>query len=132
MACLSDIDLATLHRTRLEERISYKLSWLRTRGISTTKTRATNSFDCQLNNNNDHKLATNNRVTSTTTTTSSSLSSSSVSSSSCGGCVVVDTNRQPPSLNFDRNGNYGIGSLIDDDSYFTSTTTRRRRSGTWP
>lgn len=27
MACLSDIDLATLHRTRLEERVHYKLSY---------------------------------------------------------------------------------------------------------
>lgn len=27
MSCLSDIDLATLHRTRLEERVHYKLSW---------------------------------------------------------------------------------------------------------
>lgn len=27
MACLSDIDLATLHRTRLEERVYYRLSY---------------------------------------------------------------------------------------------------------
>lgn len=27
MSCLSDIDLATLHKTRLEEKIQYKLSW---------------------------------------------------------------------------------------------------------
>lgn len=33
MACLSDIDLATLHKTRLEEKIKYKLSWYAPRHI---------------------------------------------------------------------------------------------------
>lgn len=28
MASMSDIDLATLHKTRLEEKVNYKLSWL--------------------------------------------------------------------------------------------------------
>lgn len=27
MSCMSDVDLATLHKTRLEERVHYKLSW---------------------------------------------------------------------------------------------------------
>lgn len=27
MSCLSDIDLATLHKSRLEERLNYKLAW---------------------------------------------------------------------------------------------------------
>lgn len=27
MSCKSDVDLATLHKTRLEERVHYKLSW---------------------------------------------------------------------------------------------------------
>lgn len=36
MACVSDIDLATLHRNRLEERVHYKLSWWARRMISNT------------------------------------------------------------------------------------------------
>lgn len=36
MACVSDIDLATLHRNRLEERVQYKLSWWARRMISNT------------------------------------------------------------------------------------------------
>lgn len=37
MACVSDIDLATLHRNRLEERVHYKLSWWARRMICDTK-----------------------------------------------------------------------------------------------
>lgn len=37
MACVSDIDLATLHRNRLEERVHYKLSWWARRIITDTQ-----------------------------------------------------------------------------------------------
>lgn len=65
MACLSDIDLATLHRSRLEERVHYKLSsWnrdLNNNNCINKKTKNTNSTSNVNNNNNtNHNNISNN------------------------------------------------------------------------
>ncbi|KAL1390247.1 hypothetical protein pipiens_012486 [Culex pipiens pipiens] len=65
MAYLSDVDLATLHRSRLEERVHYKLStWWNHRSatvdsglgqavkVTPTSSRSTTNMDDIINNNN--------------------------------------------------------------------------------
>lgn len=74
MACLSDIDLATLHRLRLNERVHYKLSWWNRRANSNylnfneniNKTKAKKKLEqnvCTKNNVDDCKCVSDNEIT---------------------------------------------------------------------
>lgn len=66
MACLSDVDLATLHRSRLEERVNYKLSSL-SRDLNNSNCRNNNKINRninhkrQLSSNEQNKLTAINR-----------------------------------------------------------------------
>lgn len=104
MACVSDVDLATLHRARLEERVHYKLSYTtRHYGnlnyfVKTTKNISNNELNavnCSSNLNNNaicDKIKSEN----------------------------IRLNEAVPEVSFE-----------SDCSYF-SKTLRRRRLGTWP
>lgn len=114
---MSDVDLATLHRNRLEERVHYKLSWWARRLMNDRQKQLKNNRNSHImNNGNDcHSRASN-----TETTTSSQ--------------------RLRPGSNAERTTALRNGAdetderLIEncfaDDDYFTMQ--RRRRSGTWP
>ncbi|EAA05273.4 AGAP011122-PA [Anopheles gambiae str. PEST] len=114
MAYLSDVDLATLHQSRLEERVQYRLSALWTHGAESGR---------------DYQRSL--------PAVSSSASSSSTSLTMFGDreaaklrAVKVPT----PTTTGSSRGKHVEWSDDDhlhDDGYFSSDT-RRRRSGTWP
>lgn len=107
MAYMSDIDLATLHKTRLEEKVNYKLSWL-----TNHKTRPTGSLmvidQAQQPKAYCHQWKTVNR----------GENGAVVESKSAGTKKICDKRLD----DFDD---------LSDEGYFSSET-RRRRSGTWP
>lgn len=119
---MSDIDLATLHKTRLEERVHYKLSWWARR----------------LNDKQKHINKTIKQLSCKTTTASSTNSMTPnkeqlllhSSSSSC-----YQTNRlinsSPTATSYvNRYDGQIIENYANDEAVFTSS--KRRRSGTWP
>ncbi|KAH8319674.1 hypothetical protein KR074_003499 [Drosophila pseudoananassae] len=108
MTCLSDIDLATLHQHRLEERFSYKLAW------SGTGHQQVQYNDLLMRHNASLKrqrIIPNKASASITNTTNPVQASETLASSA--ESQQVKSEDEP------------------DDGYFDSTT-RRRRSGTWP
>lgn len=145
MAYLSDTDLATLHKKRLEEKNNYKLSWY-------------NSSNSRFYNDDDHRQQCSS--TSTMKREEHKVKSKVFSASHS----VVKTRPSILQFNkaksatrtvFDRDNNsafddavatrdtkccYSTKSLdvngnssdFFDDGYFSSPTMSRRRSGTWP
>lgn len=150
MAYLSDIDLATLHKKRLEEKNNYKLSWY--------NSSATRFYD---DDNHQRQRATGGSNSSTSTIkreehkVKSKVFSASHSvvktrpsilqfnkeksaartvfdrdNNSAFDDAVTDANcRYSTSSSLDANGN---STDIFDEGYFSSPTMSRRRSGTWP
>lgn len=106
MACLSDIDLATLHRTRLEERVHYKLSY------TTRHYGNMGSFVKQTKNKSNTELKTLN--------CNKKLNSNQICDKIKSQNFSIKKDEVIPDINFESDG-----------SYF-SKTLRRRRSGTWP
>lgn len=137
MACVSDIDLATLHRTRLEERLNYKLSFQPNHHHHPSPVQHNSRYEgfsnmtrlCLQRNASINTRATVNTI-SNTTTNLKDLN---------GNCVMDNLTNKIKHLNFISkqklllNRGDSSSSLEDDEdfSYFTSST-RRRRSGTWP
>lgn len=138
MACVSDIDLATLHKTRLEERLNYKLSFQPNHHHRPSQEQHNHNYDgfssmtrlCLQRNATINTRATTVNATSNTVINLKDLN---------GNCVMDNLTNKIKHLNFInkqkllRNRGDSSSSLDDDEdfSYFTSTT-RRRRSGTWP
>lgn len=158
---MSDIDLATLHKTRLEEKVNYKLSWwANTKNNNNAK--HNNSIDgcCDMKSAakqyNCHKkkpvvkLSSSNTAVIATGTNSKSVCEKSPSKKTSSDKIV----NQAKKVDMERVGgyncdnNYGKQQQIknkyeckyksssefddlSDDGYFSSET-RRRRSGTWP
>lgn len=112
MAYLSDIDLSTLHKKRLDEKNHYKLSWFG------------QSYDDEVTHqppkNGEHK------VKSKVVAKSAKANSAKVSPSakSPPPVEVRKATKAPPSRN--RSPDFY------DEGYFSSPTMSRRRSGTWP
>lgn len=152
MSCLSDIDLATLHQLRLNERVQYKLSW---------RNRQT---DVQLHRNVEHqqrqqqpktkvqvdqRRSYSDRKANITTTNAcvEPIKKSNVAQSDCQIENNVPDSKTtkhhsiaiPSPHKFDYNGNrlcdkvindvVNESAIADDDDF---PTLRRRRSGTWP
>lgn len=147
---MSDIDLATLHKTRLEEKVNYKLSWwtntknnvkLMQRDGCETKSASTKQYNC-------HKKKPVVKSSSAGNSKSTSLNKKVIGGSdnddkreeivnnkkdvaakkALNKSCDIDNYYEKPmknkyeSLEFDD---------LSDDGYFSSET-RRRRSGTWP
>lgn len=160
MACVSDIDLATLHRNRLEERVHYKLSWWARRMISNTLNERTNTTTSDTNGIRHDGIPKHNTLinlsspasqTPTTTTTTNrynGLPPQSPPTITGRGRRHTDRHRDIVRQNNQNNGNESLDGIEDDletfnlndrriyenrykdEDYFT--TERRRRSGTWP
>ncbi|XP_030563576.1 NAD kinase-like isoform X4 [Drosophila novamexicana] len=116
MACRSDIDLATLHQNRLEERWHYGLAWCGAHGSSQQQ---------QLTHYNELLIRQ-----------SGNQHRQRVSKSGSYYKVYDANNTSAAASRVKENAakdhqNKALDRLDDDSSYFTSTT-RRRRSGTWP
>lgn len=139
MACVSDIDLATLHKTRLEERVNYKLSFQKTQPHQTHHTDAGFSTMTRLClQRNAHIYVANschyhNRHLATTDFSAAN------SKDLNGNCVMDSLTSNLKHLNFANeqkllpNRGDSSSSLDDDEDFkYFSPTTRRRRSGTWP
>lgn len=118
MACLSDIDLATLHKTRLEERVNYKLSWWTERRNSRHSDGLNDIARKCLEYN-----AKNNIVNIQNGVLNGNLSNCNILNEKLDRLALK--NASDKLLNGDRN------CENENFEYFTSTT-RRRRSGTWP
>lgn len=101
MAYMSDIDLATLHKTRLEEKVNYKLSWLAQQKVGTSQASLDYGVSKSKTYNSHRKLTRadtgtsgagrmNGAVTASkaSTTTPSITTISSSSSSTRGGASV--------------------------------------------
>jgi hypothetical protein len=130
MAYLSDIDLATLHKKRLEEKNHYKLSWYNRRFYDDEMSREQRS-SLKLE---EHKVKP--KVTAVANimqTTTISKGKTSLTSKQ----TRVDNNNVE---NFAAKGkssartivNYNRSLNVYDEGYFSSPTLNRRRSGTWP
>lgn len=159
MACLSDIDLATLHKTRLEEKIQYKLSWLRTRhSVGIQQQKPSTHYDSKRSTS-VVKLISSTSVDSAGINGNSVIPIQAIISAKATDVEVVaakekelmknnqnycDSNNQRQTIKInkenytkkknhvknDLNGNHQNSS--SDEQYFSSETSRRRRSGTWP
>lgn len=113
MAYLSDIDLATLHKKRLEEKNNYKLSsWYNRRFYDEETCRETNSSIMA-----EKRVKSKNSDISKTTTkpkAKASQTSTRVSAERIDDCEKFSIHHN---------------SNVYDEGYFSSS---RRRSGTWP
>lgn len=127
MACMSDIDLATLHKSRLEERVNYKLSWWARRLISDKQKQIKNHKNVILSNGytttNHHQSHHNGHCSeSDLLNHSNCMHNSRVSSDEHVECSSPANDQEIDARLID--------NCDKDDDYFT--TQRRRRSGTWP
>lgn len=140
MSCLSDIDLATLHRTRLEERVHYKLSWW-TRRLTDKQT---NNYYRQSQMNNMNRTTNVTIISKIESECIEKKVMTAITMNSINGdgdnyfdkttsdskCHVDDQN-----INEHTNGNHSDRlhdentTNIDVDHF---PILRRRRSGTWP
>lgn len=136
MAYLSDIDLATLHKKRLDEKNHYKLSWYNRR-----------FYDDEMNReqhismrHDEHKVKS--KVGSSVRSTKAKANVSQVNTKiSCETPARANNdgkndiahdavvNKSPDRLT---NGNRNRSPDFYDEGYFSSPTLNRRRSGTWP
>ncbi|EDW71415.1 NAD kinase isoform X1 [Drosophila virilis] len=116
MACRSDIDLATLHQNRLEERWHYGLAWCGAHGSSQQQqlTHYNELLIRQSGNQHRQRVSKSGSYYKVYDANNTSAAASRVKENAA---------KDHQNKTLDR--------LDDDSSYFTSTT-RRRRSGTWP
>lgn len=155
MAYMSDLDLATLHKTRLEEKVNYKLSWLAQQkertshpsidySVPRSKTYNTHRklSRTATGNESDNKLCrTGNGSMTSNETKQKGLNGTGkqVENSEMNGskskhkepeCDIYVKNIEKELIMRDSVGAELVDNL-SDDGYFSSET-RRRRSGTWP
>jgi predicted nuclease of restriction endonuclease-like (RecB) superfamily len=108
MAYLSDIDLATLHKKRLEEKNNYKLSSCYNRRFYDEETcRERSSIMAE-------KQRVKTKVSDKATTKSKAKTS--------------PINKEASIESVDDREKF----TLSDEGYFSSSTLNRRRSGTWP
>jgi hypothetical protein len=138
MAYLSDIDLATLHKKRLEEKNNYKLSWYN----NNNNNRFFEDDDQRRSTmkREDHKVKS--KVFAAPRTIKSRPSILQYNRAQQARAVldgsnnsafdeVADTNCYS-SLDMNGNSSNKHSTDIFDEGYFSSPTMSRRRSGTWP
>jgi hypothetical protein len=115
MAYLSDIDLATLHKKRLEEKNNYKLSsWYNRRFYDEETCRETNTSIMA----EKHRVKTKVSPVDKATTKSKAKTS--------------PINKKASDESTHKDGDFNHNANVYDEGYFSSTTLNRRRSGTWP
>lgn len=143
---MSDIDLATLHKTRLEEKVNYKLSWWTNSNKNNvkldddSKLTSTKQYNC-------HKkkpvVKSNGTGNSKSVCSNKKLIGSEKRDEIVNKKEIERDTKTPLNGNYDNKyieekpikNKYECKSLdfddLSDDGYFSSET-RRRRSGTWP
>lgn len=112
MSYFSDIDLATLHRSRLNERIQYKLSWFNRRqkycipavsSKSICQRNKTATQKIKTNANNNHKYNTNAKNTCQSINSIEEMKASQVNSSDLAKITTTPTNRQRKTRHINNN-----------------------------
>lgn len=148
MACLSDVDLATLHRNRLEERVHYKLSWWARRVISDTQKQIKNHRNVLLSGACNGARLRSNNVREAQRSTTHQLHTPYQQSQQRWRSVALQQQQQQSNANATETAEEKqrqleqqqqrereaeqrlIDNCFRDDDYFTAE--HRRRSGTWP
>lgn len=144
MAYMSDIDLATLHQTRLEEKFNYRLSWLTNHKARTSVPNigdGSNKKSYNVHHKGDTKK-TNNAVDSNVTKViknasdiSNKKNNNAKNNKNNKQNVGCDSTKEILAKEIEARELAAHGKLLefvdDDDGYFSSDA-RRRRSGTWP
>lgn len=131
MAYMSDIDLATLHKTRLEEKMNYRLSWL-----TSYKSRATvasifgdapvvksKAYNCHSASVPKKGAATASKAGSKKVPAAAGVGKVKRAEDDCDTQFLAKEIEARARRDFDQ---------ISDDGYFSSDAQQRRRSGTWP
>lgn len=146
MAYMSDIDLATLHKTRLEEKVNYKLSWWTNSNKNNvkldddSKSTSTKQYNCHKK-----KPVVKSNGTGKSVCSNKKLIVGEKRDEIVNKKEIERVTKTPLNENFDNKyvekpikNKYECkykASLdfddLSDDGYFSSET-RRRRSGTWP
>ena len=135
MAYLSDIDLATLHKKRLDEKNHYKLSWYNRRFYDDEMSREQHISM----KHDEHKVKS--KVASSVRSTKAKANESQTNAVTTCVASARATNDEntvahvaAASKSSDRltNGNRNRSPDFYDEGYYSSPTMNRRRSGTWP
>lgn len=124
MAYLSDIDLATLHKKRLEEKLSYKLSWYNRRFYDEDYRQETHSSIKAEKHKAKSKVSA---IIEMTTKQSKEKAPSTTQQATDNESVEKGNNDRKLEIS-DRNH----CSNVYDEGYFSAPSLNRRRSGTWP
>lgn len=124
MAYLSDIDLATLHKKRLDEKNHYKLSWYNRRFYDDEM-----SHEQQSVKSEEHKVKSKVGTSAKSSTTKAKVNAEQVNAR------TLQKSRATNDVNaissHDRSNGHRSPEFYDE-GYFSSPTLNRRRSGTWP
>lgn len=129
MAYLSDIDLATLHKKRLDEKNHYKLSWYNRRFYDDELSHQQQSISLKRE---EHKVKS--KVGAKTSKAKANVSNEN-STSAKTELALNDGNEniaQVENKISDCTANRNRSPDFYDEGYFSSPTPNRRRSGTWP
>lgn len=132
MAYLSDIDLATLHKKRLDEKNHYKLSWYNRRFYDDEMSHEPRT----THKSEEHKVKSKVNVSDRSTKPKASVlqatlvkqtrAANDVNNNTAHDAVVNKTSACAAVSNRNRSPDFY------DEGYFSSPTLSRRRSGTWP
>lgn len=124
MAYLSDIDLATLHKKRLDEKNHYKLSWYNRRFYDDEM-----SHEQQSVKSEEHKVKSKVGTSAKSSTTKAKVNVEQVNArTSRHSRAANDVN----AVSSHHRSNGHRSPDFYDEGYFSSPTLNRRRSGTWP
>lgn len=136
MAYLSDIDLATLHKKRLDEKHHYKLSFYNRRTYNDEM-----SHEQQRNvslKHGEHKVKSKVGTAAKATTKAKAIVNTKTPSGAKPARASNDENSRDTVTNRSwacdslTNGNRNRAPDFYDEGYFSSPTLYRRRSGSWP
>lgn len=138
MAYLSDIDLATLHKKRLDEKNHYKLSWYNRRFYDDEMSHHQHQSSISLKHE-EHKVKSKAGAKATkaitivphSNTKSANVKAARVSNDVNDDAAAHVENNSSACTSI-TNGNRNRSPDFYDEGYFSSPTLNRRRSGTWP
>lgn len=142
MAYLSDIDLATLHKKRLDEKNHYKLSWYNRRFYDDEMSHEQHSSLKREEHKVKPKAGSSDKSAKSK---ASVLHMNAKTSALKSACADNDGNNNKTNVTNDAAavnkastcnsiayGNRRPSPDFYDEGYFSSPTLNRRRSGTWP
>lgn len=134
MAHLSEIDLATLHKKRLDEKNHYKLSWYNRRFYDDDEM----NREQHISRHDQHKVKSKVGSSVRSAKAKTNVPQVNVKAPSAAPARAANDGKSPIksalSKSCERRTNEDRHRSPDfyDEGYFSSPTMNRRRSGTWP